>query len=158
MVKSWWSLASSFPRDSYQSLRECVHLAGQPSPSRDRAWHTWSMMAQFLCVSNLTDVLTEASKWMVSANKSNGKKGKRIQRIIFFFFLGLNLCHLAVWYPVVNAALLEAYTILHMGVKIISVRMMLCGLIRLKSSSCDYRWVIVCCSTVFQAFCWMSET
>ena len=24
MVKSWWSLASSFPRDSEQSLRECV--------------------------------------------------------------------------------------------------------------------------------------
>ena len=86
MVKSWWSLASSFPRGSYQSLRDCVNLTVQPSPSRDRAWHTWSMMAQFLCVSNLTDVLTEASNWMVSANKSNGKKEKRIQRIIFFFF------------------------------------------------------------------------
>lgn len=157
MVKTWLRPVSSFPRGSYQRLRECVSLAVQPSLSCDHAWHAWSMMAQFIRVSNLTDVLTEASNWMVSANKSNGKKEKRIQRIIFFFFfLGLNLCRLAVWYPVVNAALLEAHTILHMGVKIISVKMMLCGLIRLKSSSCDYRWVIVCCFTVFQAFCWTS--
>ena len=70
------------------------NLAVQSSPSCDCAWRTWSMMAQFIGVSNLTDVLTEASNWMVSANKSNGKKEKRIQRIIFF--LGLNLCHLAV--------------------------------------------------------------
>lgn len=43
-------------------------------------------MAQFICVSNLTDVRSEASNWMVSANKSDGKTEKRIQRIIIIFF------------------------------------------------------------------------
>lgn len=53
--------------------------------SRDRAWHTGATMAQFICVSNLTDVLTEASNWMVSANKSNGKKRKENSKDYLFF-------------------------------------------------------------------------
>lgn len=88
VVKTWSSLVSSFPRGCYQSLWEWVDSAVPSSPSRDGAWHTRSMMAQFICVSDLTDVLTEASNWMVPANKSNGKKKEKgIRRIIFFLFL-----------------------------------------------------------------------
>lgn len=66
-----------------------MNSAVPSSPSRDRAWHTRSMMAQFIYVSNLTDVLTEASNWMVSANKSNGEKREENSKVpssSFFFF------------------------------------------------------------------------
>lgn len=130
-----------------------------PFPSRDHAWPAGATMARFVWVSNLTDILTEASHWMVFANRCNGEKRKENSKdyLFFFFFKGLRLCHLAVWYPVVNAALLEAHTILHMGVKIISGEMMLCGLIGLKYF---VLWLqmgfCLCCSTFFQAFCWTS--
>lgn len=89
MVKTWSSLVSSFPRGCSQSLWECVNSAVPSFPSRDRAWHTRSMMAQFIYVSNLTDVLTEASNWMVSANKSNGKKREENSKDYLFFFFGI---------------------------------------------------------------------
>lgn len=59
---------------------------GANFPSCDRAWHTWSVMVQFICVSNLTDIRSEASNWLVSANKSDGKTEKRIQSIVIIFF------------------------------------------------------------------------